>query len=697
LWIRGGARNDVRRRKLSAHLKSYMDGYRSSAIVLYNASGRVLLAVGEVGSDVQTLGVEVCKAKAPDEVKFIDLHRHRNSSRSTVLGFLSPLNDGAKCIGGIYLEEDPAQYLFPLMREWPGDSKTGETLLVRKNGRQVQFLSPLRYRPEASMEFTLPLDTLHLPAAIALRGKQGVLEHVLDYRGKYVLAYATAIDGTNWILISKMDEDEEYQVINQMQWLAGILAIFFFGATGAGFWQWRRRELMGVDAAIIKERLRAESLQREGEKHFRAVFEHTTAAMARNSPNGEFIEVNDAFCKLFGYSREEIVAQHLSWQQLVHPEHLKEGLSLVKQLLSGEIADFKLELRYLHKEGEVIWGSLQVALIRDQTGAPEYMVAAIQDITDRKQAEQTISFMAYHDKLTGLPNRALLFDRLSQAMSRAKRNSKYVALLFADLDGFKAVNDECGHEVGDNVLKIAAQRFLACVREVDTVARFGGDEFAIVLGNLDEQQQAAAVAEKILQSFAQDITLEDGNVYKVGTSIGISIYPDHGNAMDNLITAADHAMYASKSKGKNTYTFFREEAPSRRELPWVHLENNHRIGVKEIDEQHYNLLQMVNQLNEELSHDDSHKSVMGMLDELLKATVHHFKTESRYMADYGYPEKSKHEAEHEQLLNQAKIFKEQFEQGRELLVMQSVKDWLLDHIGYSDKKLGFFLQEHGAK
>jgi diguanylate cyclase (GGDEF)-like protein/hemerythrin-like metal-binding protein len=282
-------------------------------------------------------------------------------------------------------------------------------------------------------------------------------------------------------------------------------------------------------------------------------------------------------------------------------------------------------------------------------------------------------------------------------MSQAKRDAKHVALLFADLDGFKAVNDEFGHEAGDAVLRMSAQRFLACVRAVDTVARFGGDEFAIVLGGLEDPQQAKAVAEKIVQAFAQSITLADGRECHVGASVGISIYPEHGSAMDNLMVAADRAMYESKRGGRNRYTFFREVAPEKDELPWIKLDNAHLVGVGEIDEQHRNLVYLVNRLNDALRRDESPALIMQMFDELLEATTHHFATESRYMKELHYPEQDKHEAEHAHLVNDVAHFKVQFQQGRELLVLQSIKDWLLNHIVYSDKRLGAYLVQHGMK
>ena len=696
LWMREGAHDDARRTQLLSRFQEFINLLHYQAVVMYDASGHVLLSTGEHVPDAREMAKEARAAAASCQRKFIDLHQYQEESRAIRLGFMSPLLADGTCFGAIYLVEDPARYLFPLIHYWPNESETAETQLVRKDGDQVLFLDQLRYRSEPPLTFKLPLDTQQA-SAIALRGKQGLLENAQNYRGKTVLAYAAAISGTPWMLISKIDEEEAYRLVDRMERTAGVLVLFVFCLIGTWFWQWRRRVLAEAETAVLNQRVIADGLRMEGEKRFRTIFELTSLPMVRNSLTGEFIEVNEAWCKLFGYNQEEVLSQHLTWQQLTHPDDLGPSDSMMKKMLAGEMADYKVEQRYHHKDGKVLWASVQVTLVRNEKGEPEFAIGTIQDITERKQAEKMINFMAYHDRLTGLPNRALLFDRLSQAMSQAKRDGKSVALLFADLDGFKAVNDKHGHEAGDNVLKMAAQRFLACVREVDTVARFGGDEFAIILGNLDDSQQARGVAEKIVQAFAQSMALADGSECSVGASVGISVYPENGSAMDNLMTAADQAMYESKHIGRNSYTFYRAKTALKDDPVWFKIEDSHLVGVDEIDEQHRNLVYMVNRLNDALERDDSSETILLMFDELQVATKHHFDTESRYMANCDYPERDAHEAEHAQLLNQLQHFKAQFNEGRELLVLQSIKDWLLGHITYSDKKMATYLAQHGVE
>lgn len=181
------------------------------------------------------------------------------------------------------------------------------------------------------------------------------------------------------------------------------------------------------------------------------------------------------------------------------------------------------------------------------------------EIAARKQVEEKIRHMASHDNLTGLPNRPLFRDRLETARNLATRNQEKLAILFIDLDGFKAVNDTLGHKAGDLLLQQVTQRLQTSVRQSDTVARIGGDEFIILLNNIDGPDAAGLVAKKILASLVQPILLADKTA-KVGASIGISIFPDHSIDTEQLITYADAAMYGIKKSGKNAYAFHSESS-----------------------------------------------------------------------------------------------------------------------------------------
>ncbi|MFB3134982.1 MAG: diguanylate cyclase domain-containing protein, partial [Rhodospirillales bacterium] len=196
--------------------------------------------------------------------------------------------------------------------------------------------------------------------------------------------------------------------------------------------------------------------------------------------------------------------------------------------------------------------------IRDAAGEIVAVGAIGTDVTESKKAEERIRHLATHDVLTGLPNRALGMDRLSQALAMARRNVAMTALVFVDLDGFKGINDTHGHEAGDRVLKEVAGRLSSCVRETDTVARFGGDEFLLVLTAITDKSTVTAVVEKVLDSLSRSFAV-DGRVTPLGASIGVALYPGDGETPEELFRRADRAMYAAKAAGKNSYRFATRE------------------------------------------------------------------------------------------------------------------------------------------
>ena len=195
------------------------------------------------------------------------------------------------------------------------------------------------------------------------------------------------------------------------------------------------------------------------------------------------------------------------------------------------------------------------ARIHDEAGAICNYSAIFYDITDRKTLEDKLDHLAHYDGLTGLPNRMLLQDRVEQAIAAAERQKQKFALLFIDLDGFKQINDEAGHAVGDEVLKIVGQRLLEVIRGMDTAARLGGDEFVIILTDIRHSENAARVAEKVIESLSEPCLLA-GLSLSVSASIGVSIYPSDEHGADGLLRSADEAMYQAKRGGKRQVRFY---------------------------------------------------------------------------------------------------------------------------------------------
>ncbi len=298
----------------------------------------------------------------------------------------------------------------------------------------------------------------------------------------------------------------------------------------------------------------AEALQLS-EQHFRAYFDRAMVGMASTSPEKEWLEVNDALCEMLGYAREELMG--MTWADLTHPDDLAANLIQFDRILSGEINEYSIENRFVHKDGSIIYVSRSPRAVRNADGSLDYIVAWIDDITQRKRDEQQIQHLAHFDLLTGLPNRALFTDRISHAINMAQRSSSQLVVMFLDLDHFKNVNDNLGHRVGDALLMEIANRLKSAMREEDTVSRLGGDEFILLLPNTDADG-AAHVAQKLLERISRLCRIEQHELV-VTPSIGIAIFPDDGKDFESLSQCADVAMYRAKHDGRNNYKFFTTE------------------------------------------------------------------------------------------------------------------------------------------
>ncbi len=334
----------------------------------------------------------------------------------------------------------------------------------------------------------------------------------------------------------------------------------------------------------IAEQERISNALKESEEHFRSAFDHAVG-MALISPDGDWLEVNESLSSLLGYTKQEL--REMSFRTIMHPEDLGMTMVKIRELMEGVVSSFQLENRYTHKQGEIIWVLSSASLVKDEDGKARHMVFQVQNISDRKQAEDQIHFAAFHDGLTGLPNRTLLSDRMSMAVERAKRTSDYkFAVLFIDLDRFKVVNDTMGHEMGDKLLIDLSERLKECVRGVDTVARLGGDEFAVLLDGIINQELAIEIAARIQELLSQPFDL-DGQEFFTSASIGISFSTLGYDSPEDILRDADTAMYRAKANGKARYEIF-DLGMHTRAVEALQLENDLRHGIEKGDVQpHY--------------------------------------------------------------------------------------------------------------
>lgn len=302
----------------------------------------------------------------------------------------------------------------------------------------------------------------------------------------------------------------------------------------------------------VKEDITARKRAEDQLRMNATVFETTTEAIMVTDENNVIKTVNPAFARITGFEPEDVVGKNP--KLLSSGRHDREFYDQMWRALkkrgywSGEIWNRR-------KDGSVYPEWLSLAAIYDDQGRIREHVGVFSDITQRKQNEEQIRRQANYDALTGLPNRSLLVDRLASSLKSAYRESWRVALLFVDLDRFKEVNDSLGHVVGDKLLQLVAERLIGCVRETDTVSRFGGDEFVIVLEDIQQANDVAEIAKKILHAMGKSFPLAGREVF-VGASIGITLYPDDTDDADSMLRNADMAMYRAKDAGRNNYQFF---------------------------------------------------------------------------------------------------------------------------------------------
>jgi diguanylate cyclase (GGDEF)-like protein/PAS domain S-box-containing protein len=504
-------------------------------------------------------------------------------------------------------------------------------------------------------------------------------------------ALVRLVEPWGWTLVAAMQDNEmQAAVLDELgqlaysrsqRWrdllwpLALALALGF--AASYGFARWSKLLFASYHQDLIdKTQVIANS-----EALFRAVFDNAAVGICQVEPNGHFLKINREFCRLMGYTPDEIISPEFTFQTITLPDDLDVDMAYVNQLLSGQRDAYSMEKRYVRKDGSVIWADLAVHLVRSAGNEPLYFISVVNDISVRKLAEQNLTLaasvfsharegimitdadgniinvndsftritgygrdealrqnprllksglqtpeyyaamwqsikvkghwygeiwnrhkngtifaemqtisavrdaqgniahfvslftditalkehehqlerMAHFDALTGLPNRVMLADRLNQAMHSMLRREQLLAVAYLDLDGFKVINDQEGHEAGDRLLVAASNRMKQTLREGDTLARIGGDEFVAVLVDLNEVSACAPLLTRLLEAAAEPVEYE-GKTLQVSASLGVTFYPQPEEIdADQLQRQADQAMYQAKLAGKNRYHVFDAE------------------------------------------------------------------------------------------------------------------------------------------
>jgi diguanylate cyclase (GGDEF)-like protein/PAS domain S-box-containing protein len=298
------------------------------------------------------------------------------------------------------------------------------------------------------------------------------------------------------------------------------------------------------------------------EDKYRTLFDLAADCLMILDLDGTIIDINRTGLEQRGYTKDEIVGMNITL--LDPPEFAAKVPKRLEDVEKSGLSVF--ESAHLCKDGSVMPVEINSRVIELQ--GKKVMFSVIRDITGRKTIDQRIAQLAHFDELTNLPNRNLFYDRLDQAVARAKRYHQKFAVLYMDLDGFKQVNDEFGHHVGDSLLGMVAERLVRNARDMDTVARVGGDEFVFILNNIDHADNVSMVANKILESLSRPFVAKEKSC-SIGCSIGISIFPDDTDNAETLVKMADDAMYIAKKGGKNNCQFFNAQ-PGKE--PFMHQE-----------------------------------------------------------------------------------------------------------------------------
>ena len=308
----------------------------------------------------------------------------------------------------------------------------------------------------------------------------------------------------------------------------------------------------GISRDICDRKEMEESL-RQSEERYRSIIEQMEDGYFELDLAGNFTFVNDAECRNLGYSRRELIG--MNRRQYTDEKNAGALFALFNEVYKTGIPVKSYDLELVRKDGKKAFHAISASLIKGADGKPVGFRGIARDVSERKSQEEQIKYLATHDGLTELPNRLMFNQLLSHAVQGAKRYRKQFAVMFIDLDGFKVVNDTLGHDAGDRLLREIAVRFKHTLRAVDVAARLGGDEFVVMMEDIAAPEQAAVLAQRILEATGKPFGLASGEC-RVTASIGICVYPEAGEDEQTLMKNADTAMYRAKEEGKNNFQFY---------------------------------------------------------------------------------------------------------------------------------------------
>lgn len=520
-------------------------------------------------------------------------------------GTIDTWNQGAERIFGYRAEEVAGRSIAILFPEAISNEFL-ETLQEVRNGRDGHVETVLRCKDRRTMDVALSVSPITGPDGL-VSGIEAIVQDITDRKQaerallRSETQYRLVFDH-NPIPMWVFDRDSlRFLAVNtaairqygftEQEFLAMTLAdirpeetipdlmdhvsMRTRGLQEAELWKHRRKDgsiidveivchdlgFQGNDAVLVAaydvtEQKRSKKLLEESESKYRVLFEDSADTYWLMDENG-FVDCNRAALELFGFSSKTEFKHPADISPPIQPDGTSSRVAADQRIAAAlRKGRERFEWMLQRKSGEVFWAEVCLSALK-LNGRP-MVLATARDITDRKAAEARIEYLAYYDALTGLPNRALLQDRVDSALAGANQKHEKVALLLLDLDQFKLINDSLGHTMGDLLLKAVGERLKRCIREQDILARFGGDEFVVALPRVKDAAEAAAVGARIVNSLSEKFMIE-GHTLCSSCSIGISLFPEHGNDCETLIKYADQAMSSTKERGRNTLQLFSDD------------------------------------------------------------------------------------------------------------------------------------------
>lgn len=506
--------NDIKGKKIAAVSRESLGGYLAQAGVLYDAdidiTNKKDILFTDMPHDKVVLAVRDKKA----DVGFI---------RSSVLEMMAKngiikLSD-FKVINKQNFSAHPYAISTPLYPEWPfAEVKHTDEALAK------QVTIALLNIPDGS-DIAKSAGYYGWTTPLPYESTQMLMQKLRSY----------PFDKPHPMSIK--DILRKYQI--ELIWLFAVLAAIF------GY--------LSIKSILLSKQL---AKQMDRLKLSASVFEHASEGIVITKPDQTIIEVNDSFVKLTGFSRDEAVGK--TPRILKSGMHKNEFYEQMFQALTSRDASWQGEIWNRHKNGELYAELINICTVKNEDGEVQNYIGIFSDITSMKENQEKLARLVNFDPLTGLANRRFLRERLEHAIHLAKRQDGKIAIFFIDLDNFKYINDTLGHEAGDMLLVHITERIKKVVRESDTLSRMGGDEFVLVAENIESEDDAVSLANKLIESLASSFSIDRNNVFS-GASIGISVFPTDGTDIDTLMKKADMAMYQSKELGKGRFSFFSSE------------------------------------------------------------------------------------------------------------------------------------------